>query len=1151
MEFRVLGPLNVVRSGTATPVSGDKQRALLAALLLEPNTPVSKERLFESLWGQDIPPSADASLHNHVMRLRRQLGPEGDTLIRAVAPGFLLQIGPGQLDAREFAERCAAGQRAGRAGQPARAARLFAEALALWNGTPFADVPGLDPQDPRVQQLHETRLRAFEGRIEADLNLGRHHELIGELRTLVAEHPLREGLYGQLMLALFRADRQAEALETYRGLRQTLIERLGVEPAASLRQLHQRILNADPALAAPQFADSEPAAPDLAAAQLGAPGPEATGPEPAETQPAAAQPADADPARTDPAAGPPVAAPIDPRRHQLPADIRAFTGRTRELDRLVELARRAPEGTASGLVLISAIDGMAGIGKTTLALRLAHLVRADFPDGQLFLDLHGHTPGLAPLAAADCLERLLVSLGVPVQDVPADPEERAALYRHKLAGTRTLIILDNAADGLQVRSLLPDTAGCLLLITSRRRLTGLDDTHSVTLDLLTTAEAITLLHLAAGPDRIAVDHPAVGELVALCGHLPLAIRITGARLRQRRSLSIDTVLGQLREANTRLARLQDSRSNLTAALCVSYQALSPAEQHLLRCLGQVPGADFDSYAAANLIGSDLRAAERLLESLLDHSLLTTPATGRYGLHDLVRLYARTLRDEDTDAGTDFGKEAETALDRLLYYYEHTARTAQSFLIRHVRPGGAPPDAAAPRPAPAVAPDLPDRDAGLRWLRAERGNIFACAETAGPAQIVALASALSTFLRQDGRWETATRLQTRAIEAALEIGDRRGEADARSALAGLLSLIGEQQASLEHDYRALAIYEELGDEFSQALALTRLGQHHLDHSECAPALELLERAEELYRRVGDHFGEAVVLWKLSVAWLELAQYTKMIDALERALAIFQAANEVQGEVLVLSDLARAHFYVGDFQTSADQSGRVLAIYQDLSNLHGMTSARFELGRVRLATGDLDAAEELFDQALAGFQELGGLRGIANTRGELGKVRYARGDLAAAGQLQREALAHYLEIDHRPCQAEALLDLGRVRHATAAYEEAAELFDRALVIVRDLHDRRQEADTLISVGDLAADTAGPNRALGHYERALQIAQEIGSPMSKADALAGRARCAERTGAVQAALADLREAVALYRNMGAAQTAAAEVRLARLEQQAQLDR
>jgi len=441
LRFALLGPVQV-RGDDDGPVEirGALRRTLLAALLLHRGTVVSADRLGELVWGGRPPASVTTSLYNQIMRLRQALGDDGD-LIRAVTPGYLMHIAPGDLDLTEFTDLCAEARRAAAAADWSASAKLYGAALALWRGEMLADVPALHDH-PAIHQLSEDRLVALEGRVEADLNLGRHDELIGELRTLTVSHQLREAFHAQLMLALYRAGRQADALGVYRDLRRATRDELGVEPGPAIRGLQQRILSSDPALTPPR-PDPDPASP----------------------------------------ATPPNAARSTPNQLPAPFSVAADSPDTpaAHLADLLALAEAAVDGADTGMVVISAGGGAAdgagvgvGVGKTALAVRAAHRLAGHYPDGQLFIDLKGAT---APLAAEAALDHLLRSLDVPPHTIPADLDERAALYRSRLAGTRTLILLDDAANTAQVQPLLPGTPGCLVLITSRNRMMGLDDAH--------------------------------------------------------------------------------------------------------------------------------------------------------------------------------------------------------------------------------------------------------------------------------------------------------------------------------------------------------------------------------------------------------------------------------------------------------------------------------------------------------------------------------------------------------------------------------------------------------------------------------------------------------------------------------------------------
>ncbi|WP_231399582.1 ATP-binding protein [Longispora fulva] len=807
---------------------------------------------------------------------------------------------------------------------------------------------------------------------------------------------------------------------------------------------------------------------------------------------------------------------------QLPSDTRLFTGRARELERLLALAGAAPEGNDAGMVVISAIDGMGGVGKSALAVHAAHRIRGNFPDGQLFIDLHGHTTSQMPLTAKDALDRLLRSLGVPPQLIPRDLGESAAFYRDRLADTRTLIVLDNAVSTAQIRPLLPAAPGCLVIVTSRRRLTGLDDAHILALDTLIPAEAAALLHKVAGLDRIPQDHPAIGEVIALCGRMPLAIRIVAARLRHRRALRIEDLVEQLRDEHTRLDQLSDEDRSLTAVFDTSYTALPDAEQHLFLRLGQVPGPSFDAHAAANLTGADHRTAERLLESLLDHNLLTQDLPGRYHFHDLVGLYARARGDNLIG---DDGRHA--ALEGLLDHYQHTAGSAHHQLAQYSHPGPERTDAVL-----TATPKLSDRAAALAWMRGERDNLLAAIATAPPGRRISLTASMAAFLLQEGPWQQAADLHSAAAAAAHEVGDRAGEAGALGDLGRVRHALAEFPASCDLHERSLAIYQDLGDRHGQASALEGLGRSRFTLGEFETAYGLHERSLTIYRDLGDRLGEANALWGQGRGRNAGGDYPAASHALEEALRVFVAVGHRQGEANVLWDLSRVRHATHDQAAAGALLEQALNIMRDLGNRPGEANILWSLGRVQITAGHYPAARDTLERALAIYLDLGKRDGEAYCLKDLGRVRLATGDTAGATELLERAMAIFQEHGLRYGERNLFHDLGRARHATGDFASASDLFEQARTVNTDAGDRQGEADVVISMAALAVDIAGPHEGLALYREAQHLAHTSNSPLEEARALEGAARCTAHLGQRDTALTDLRAAVAIYHRLGAAE-------------------
>ena len=1099
VRFDLLGPVRVTSGADTVAVPAGIPQTLLVVLLLNANRVVPSEQLASVVWGDRPPRAAAAGLRNHMMRLRRQLGAEAGSRVRTVMPGYLIEVQPTELDKDLFLDGCRLGRQQLHAGDAVAARVSLAAALDLWRAEPLADLPLRLDVAALVQQLHETRLTGWQDRIDADLALGRHQELIPELQAMATEYPMREAVHGQLMLALYRSERQADALEAYRALRGRLVDELGVEPSEPVRNLHTQILGADPALSAPA-----PAAPGA---------PAATGVRQAAT---------------------------GGGRNLLPADTGVFIGRGEELDQLLALARRAPVDDGTPVGALASIEGMPGIGKSALALRAAHRLGDAFPDGRLFLDLRGHTPGLEPLTGAEALARLLDALEVSPQAVPRDPGQRAACYRDRLTGTRTLIVLDNAAGSAQVRPLLPAVPGCMVIITSRRSLSGLDDVHTLTLGALPGHEATALLYRAAGPGRIPVGHPAVPRLLALCDRMPLAIRIVAARLRNRRALRIETVLEELGHEHGRLARLSGPDRSLEAAFASSYLAMPEAEQRLFRLLGQVPGTDFDVHGAAALADTDRRTAENLLESLLDYNLLTQPTVNRYGFHDLVRLFARARADQ----GPEPAGEREAALERLLDCYQDTARAADLRLTRRTRSTRTAPPAAGTGRA---AVPIPDRGAALDWMRAERANLLAAHDTVDPGsrRAVDLSAALAAFLLLEGPWESAAALHEAAAAAARTQGDLVGEADALCDLARVRLATGDLAGASAPLERALELYRDQPQGTGAANALCDQGRvHHLTgrHAEAAAALE---RSLSLSQSLGDRLGEANALCEQARGVDSMTgDYPAALVRLKRVLALYQDLGDVYGQSIALSELGRIHYLTADFPAAADFLGQALTAFQQLGSGHGQASTLGVLGRVHLQTGDLAGAAARFEQAHAIFRDLGHRHGRANALWGIGLVRYQVGDLAGADARFQGALALFEELGSAHGRASMWHCLGQVRQAAGDYQDAAELLERARTRLGELGDRSGQAQAVISLGELLVRTDGPAAALPLYQQALDIARQVGNRLEEARALEGVGRCRAGLGERDPARAALSQSVELYRRTGAARLGPASEFLAELE-------
>jgi len=644
-EFCLLGPLLVRQGGVTLPVAG-KQRAVLAALLLCADQTVSFDELTEVLWGSAPPPSARVAVQNHVMRLRKALGDGGR--IRTQPYGYEIRVDDSELDVSRFEAHLGAARAAARDGLWDAAVGQARAGLGLWRGEPLADVESDLLATRDVPRLAELRLQAVEVRVDADLHLGRHTELITELQRLAAAHPMRERLHGLLMLALYRDGRQAEALAAYTRARQILVDELGTEPGAGLRGLQQQILNGDPAV-------DQPVSPRGAGAS-----------------------------------------PVPPVPRQLPVAVSGFTGRAAELAALTRMLEEV-SAESPGTVVISAIGGAAGVGKTALALRWAHQVAGQFADGQLYANLRGFDRSSVPMPAAEVVRGFLDALGVPPDRMPEQPEARAGLYRSLLADRAMLIVLDNARDEEQVRPLLPASPASLVIVTSRNQLAGLaaaDRARLLSLDVLSQDEAVHLLTARIGAARAAVEPAAVGQIASLCGRLPLALAVTAARAESRPGFPLAALATELGDRAGRLDALDagDPGSSVRAVFSWSYRQLSAEGARMFRLLGLHPGPDI-SVPAASLAAIAQADARRLLRELTRAHLAAEHVPGRYALHDLLRAYA-----SDQARQTDSEPERAAAAGRVLDHYLHTARDGAAMVLPSLGPVPLAP------PSPGTAPE---------------------------------------------------------------------------------------------------------------------------------------------------------------------------------------------------------------------------------------------------------------------------------------------------------------------------------------------------------------------------------------------------------------------------------------------------------------
>ncbi|WP_329114288.1 ATP-binding protein [Streptomyces sp. NBC_01465] len=811
----------------------------------------------------------------------------------------------------------------------------------------------------------------------------------------------------------------------------------------------------------------------------------------------------------------------------LPRDVTTFTGRNHELDRLVAAAR------STRGVTVRTVDGMPGVGKTALVTRAAHLLADRFPDGQIFIRLHAHTPGQRPAEPAEVLAGLLAPIVGPAQQIPVDLDSRAALWRGHLSGRRMLLVLDDAVDHVQVEPLLPAVGDCLVLVTSRRRLIAMESATPLSLEILPQRQAVELftrLTHRADTDSNS-DAEMIDQMVRLCGRLPLAIALLAGRLAHHPAWSIAELAADFIATRDRLDELHAGDRTVAAAFELSYRDLPADRQRLFRRIGLHPGPDIDARATAALDGISLARARRELEALYTDHLIDEQAPGRYRPHDLVREYARILTTRDP------AEDRERATARLLDHYQHRAEAAD----RHLSP------APSPLSASATDPELSSREEALTWMHAERANLFACADHAAAtgehSRVMRLASAMTAFLHQEGPWQQAADLQERAVTAATRSGDLRGQASALTALGHVRLLTNEYAAAIALEERALALYRELGDQVGEARALTELGRVLRLVNDYPAATGHQRTALALQRSLGDRHGEAEALTELGFVRYRTNDYAEAAELQEQALTLYWNLGDRHGEAGALSRLGFVRFRTGDYPAAATLQDRARLIYWELGARQGEANVLTELGHIEIVTGRHARADEPLERALALYQDLGDRHGEADALTELGRAQASAGNFAQALSLLEQALAQLRQLGDHLHEAYVLTWLGRVRTATGQHPEAAGLLRQALSLRRELGDARGEAEALNALGDLLVETADTAGARSRYEEALQLTTVVPNPLEEGRALEGLGRCHELSGALSDALTDTRAAVGVYRRLGAAEAEPAEARLARL--------
>ena len=998
MDFRILGPVEIAIGSERLDLGGARQQIVVATLLLSANKVVTTDRLLEAIYGEDLPPTARAQVQISISSLRRTFTScSSEPVIVTHTHGYMLKVESGRLDSERFEELITAARTAREANSVDLAVARYRDALRLWRG------PALDGIDSvllraAAHRLNEQRVATNEDRLTLELDLGRHQELVGELKELVREYPLRERLRGQLMLALYRCDRAAEALNVYTQARRTMIDELGIEPGDHLQKLEHAILNADPAL------------------QL------------------SSQPTEIGPANR-------------PAPNLLPTDIADFTGRLEQISQIHQHLVSADGQDVRGAVPVVVIVGKGGVGKTSLAVRASHDVADHFPDGQLFADLHGAAS--RPVGPMQVLERFLRAFGVPGVQMPEGLDERAEVYRNLLAGRKVLVVLDDAASESQVSPLLPGTPGAAVIISSRTRLAGLPGATHVGVNVFDADKSLDLLAGIVGAKRVKDEPDAAAEVADHCGHLPLALRIAGARLAARPHWRIQQLADRLADETRRLDELRHGDMGIRPSISLTYDSVGEQARKLFRRLALLDLPVFSGWLSSVLIDEPLADAEDLLDDLVSAHLVEISGSGygvhsQYRFHDLIRVFARERLAREESAA-DRKSLLERALGALLYVSDEADRKyfgGGSLAIS----GGA---TRWPLPERLVQQLVADP---LAWYEGERATLVWGVRQAAQAGFTKLCWSLAfgavtlfeirsylddwretheialeaarkaddvrgqaamlysigTMHFIQGRLGTAHEEMTAAMRLFTDAGDRRGAARVTRTVANLNRVSGRLEDAARGYEQALAVFRDSGSNYDVACVLRDLAQIRLEFERPGEAMELLSEALQLVRAARVVGTEAQVLNRLGEAWLRSEEPARAVVAFEQALSITRGIGDVRYEAYALGGAGVARVRLGEFGQAREALERALELADSIAERTAHTQAILGLSELALASGDAGEAILFGQRAADAFREMRLPLDEARALTLLSDAYIALGDADAADSASADAAALQVKV-----------------------------------------------------------------------------------------------------------------------------------------------
>lgn len=1020
VEFRLLGPLEVALDAGRAPELARTKERCLLAVLLMNPGRVLSREKLISYVWEDDP-RGPGNFRLYMFRVRRVVEAVGDQA-RLVRSegGYQLRVSADRVDALRLTRLRHEADAAARIGNTDQAVALLCEAEALRHGPALADIGDGRWATETRAALEEEHRACLLKRIGLELGLGHHTELLGELRRLRAQYPDDETCTGYEMTALYRSGRQADALEVYQQARNRLVE-LGLEPGPELAELHQRILRRDlPPPAAPRK--------------------------------------------------PPPVRPFSP----LPQRDTAFVGRAEEI-RTLTAGRDGPR--------VRIISGLPGVGKSRLALEAAGRLAGEFPDGRLYLELHANAEHQAPIDAHEALRRLLEMIGVGRFAQPDDRASLAALWRRELAARRMIVILDDVPDADTVEPLLPPDGAFCVFITSRHRLRGIDGASELELDLLPEGDAVTLFRQIASAD-IAGDPEAAAAAVGLCGRLPLAIALTGGRLRKGGSPDAAGVSAGPAGVSPGPAGMNDQ---LVSVLDAAYRALAADEQRLFRFLGMNPCASFTAGSAAAIADMSPPAVDRAIAALLDRYLVKHATDGGFRLHDLLREYAAFRARQDVPRP---GRRA-AELRLLDYYLDHTVRAVRDLTARH-------------RPGPGSSDRSRESGRAREWLESEWRNVLRAAEYSARHEwqryCAELAHALAEFLETRGSWEEAVDAHSRAVHASRDLGHQAWTARALLDLSRACQPESLRQAALGHAEEALDVYRSAGDQRGEAAANNVISSIYYYLGKFREALAFGWEARSLYARSGDSIGAAEAVFHCGICCMELGRLSESLDHFRESLAVFQRSGNLYAAAAALNSLGDANLRQGYHRDALGYYRKALSIARDMGMREKSAAFTQNIGHVYLYKGDPERALAEFKCALATFRALKSITWQARALCDCGDAYFALGDYA-------QCLFYY-------------------RQAASAGKQISDLNVRAIAL-RGIADAHRESER-------------PGEAIRYYNEALKFAHEAEEPYQRARILDGIATTMIRAGKVGAGRIKLRQARDLYQAAGAIEATTADLRL-----------